>query len=267
MMIARENNQNGRKFTVVAGRCCLHTRCSSICNLSFHKVFVLNNIPAERVNSRTWKTTLEFTRKEVWCKGVLTAQGMSHFVVVVLGCLFMQASYAPFTYVIRDPLTDLPRIWSLWLPCGGNSRAILLALLYYLMDKCKSWFSSNRTIGLSSEGLACATKCFTYLTQRSSFIYPDGQTVCYMCWMYSLFNDSVDEIVMSACRTLLQYIVKILKEIWKSFAALLDDFPLFRTALSHLVSVSEDVCCCCLASSCQYALFSFSKRREKRADW
>lgn len=140
-MIVRENHQNGRKFTVFAGRCCLHRRCSSICNLSFHKVFVLNSIPAERINSRTWKTTLEFARKEVWCKGMLTAQGMSHIFIVVPGYLVMQASYTPFTYVVGDPLTNLPRICSLRLPCGGKKRtATPFCLHYYIacMDKCKS---------------------------------------------------------------------------------------------------------------------------------
>jgi len=53
---------------------------------------------------------------------VLTAQGMSHIVVAVPGCLVTRASYARFTYVVSDPLTDLSRGWILGLQCGGKMR-------------------------------------------------------------------------------------------------------------------------------------------------
>jgi hypothetical protein len=65
MMMIRENHQNGRKFTIATGRCCLHRKDSSICNPSFHKVLGLKNISAEGVNSRTWKSALVFAGKEV----------------------------------------------------------------------------------------------------------------------------------------------------------------------------------------------------------
>jgi hypothetical protein len=64
MMIVRENYQNGRKFSAVTRSCCLHRRGSSICNLSFHKVFVFKNIQAVKANSKTWKPALEFAGKE-----------------------------------------------------------------------------------------------------------------------------------------------------------------------------------------------------------
>ena len=44
-----------------------------------------------------------------------------------------------------------------------DSHAVLLHYCSACMDKCKSWFSSNRNNGLSFEGLACAMKCFTFL--------------------------------------------------------------------------------------------------------
>jgi len=43
--IIQEDNQNGGKFTIATGSCCLHTRGSSICNPSFHKVLGLKKIP------------------------------------------------------------------------------------------------------------------------------------------------------------------------------------------------------------------------------
>jgi hypothetical protein len=46
------------------------------------------------------------------------------------------------------------------------------------MDKHKSWLSSNRTTGLSFDGLEYAVKCFTYLRECSRSFYPDGWTVC-----------------------------------------------------------------------------------------
>jgi len=47
---------------------------------------------------------------------------MSHIVVAVPGCLVTRASYARFTYVVSDPLTDLSRGWILGLQCGGKMR-------------------------------------------------------------------------------------------------------------------------------------------------
>jgi hypothetical protein len=44
-------------------------------------------------------------------KGVLTTEEMSYIVIVVPGLLVMEESYARFTYVISDPLTDLSRGW------------------------------------------------------------------------------------------------------------------------------------------------------------
>jgi hypothetical protein len=64
MMIFRENHQNGRKFTAATRNCCLHRRGTSICNLSFHRIFFFKNIQGEKANSRTWKHALEFAGKE-----------------------------------------------------------------------------------------------------------------------------------------------------------------------------------------------------------
>jgi hypothetical protein len=58
-----------------------------------------------------------------------------------------------------------------------DSHAILLHYSIVCTDKCKSCFFSNRNIGLSFESLACAMKCFTYLTKLSSVICLDGWTV------------------------------------------------------------------------------------------
>jgi hypothetical protein len=61
------------------------------------------------VISRTGKPALVFAGKEVWCKGVLTAEGVSHIVIPVPGCVVMQALYVRLTYVIHHLLTDLSR--------------------------------------------------------------------------------------------------------------------------------------------------------------
>jgi hypothetical protein len=63
MIIVWENRQNGRKFTIATGICCLHSRHSSIYNLSFHKVLALEGIPTEKVDARTWKYALIFVGK------------------------------------------------------------------------------------------------------------------------------------------------------------------------------------------------------------
>ena len=180
-MIFRENHQKGRKFTVATGSCSLHRRCSSTRNLSFHKVLLLKNIPSEMVNSRTWNPDLAFAGKEVWCKGVLKAQGLSHIVIVVPGFLVMQASYVRFPYVVSGPWTDLIASWNLWLQGGWKMRTATSLCLHYsiaCMDTCKSWLSSNRTAGPSFEGLACAMKCFTRLTIWYAAFYSDGWTLC-----------------------------------------------------------------------------------------
>lgn len=119
-MLMWENHQNGRKFTMFTGSCCLHSRSTSLCNLTFRKSFVMKNISAEGVNFRTGKPAFVFAGKEVVCIGVLTAQ--RHIVIAVPGCLVTQASYARFTYGVSDPLTDLSRGRILWLLCGGKLR-------------------------------------------------------------------------------------------------------------------------------------------------
>jgi len=82
-MLVRENHQNGRQFTISTGSCCLHSRSSSLCSLTFRKSFFLKNIPAEGANFRTGKPAFVYAGKEVVCVGVLTAQGMSHIVTAV----------------------------------------------------------------------------------------------------------------------------------------------------------------------------------------
>ena len=180
LMIFREKHQKGRKFTDATGSYTLHRRGSSIWNLSFHKVLLLKNIPAERVNSRTWNPALVFAGKEAWCIGVLTAQGMSHIAIAVPGFLVMHASYVQFTYVASDPWTVLSRGWSLWLQGGGKMRTATSLCLHYsiaCMDTRKSWLSSNRTTGPPFECLACAMNCFTYLKKMILRVLL-GWTVC-----------------------------------------------------------------------------------------
>jgi len=51
--------------------------------------------------------------------------------------------------------------------------------------------------------------------------------------MYPVFNDTVGEVLFTLpSRTLLQYLAKIRRGIYKSFAAVLVDLPPFRTALT-----------------------------------
>jgi hypothetical protein len=102
-------------------------------------------------------------------------------------------------------------------------------------------------------------KCCTW----SSVIHPVGRTVCQMCWMYPLFNESVGEVhFTSVLCTLLQYIAKIRKGIWKSFLAPPVEF-IVHSQFWHLVTVRQGVCCYCLSSSFKYVLFSFLKEIEK----
>ena len=56
--------------------------------------------------------------------------------------------------------------------------SVCISLSSGSVGNCESWLSSKRTTGLSFDDLACAVKCFTYLTKRSSVTYPDGRTVC-----------------------------------------------------------------------------------------
>jgi hypothetical protein len=81
--------------------------------------------------------------------------------------------------------------------------------------------------------------------------------------MYSVFNDTVGGVLFaSVCHTLSQYIAKIRKGIWKSFATFLVDLHVF-VQLSHLVAGRQGLCCFYLTSSCKYTLFSFLKWRWK----
>ena len=58
--------------------------------------------------------------------------------------------------------------------------------------------------------------------------------------MYSVFSDSDCEVlVTSPSRTLLYYLAKIRKGIWKSFAVLLADIACYRTALTACSSASR----------------------------
>jgi hypothetical protein len=122
------------------------------------------------------------------------------------------------------------------------------------MAKCESWLSSNRTTNLSLEGLACATKRFTYLTKYSSVIYPERWTVCSMTVLVRWFYLTLPYPFAVSCPNT--------KRNRKSFAALLVDRPRFRRALTAC-SNNPDVCCCYMTSSCKYALFSFLNRTEK----
>jgi len=212
MVNVRENHQNCTNLTVATASCCLLKAGGSFFNPSFPKVFVLKNIPAERVISRNWTPVFVFAGKEVWCSGVLAAQGVSRTLTPVPGCIVTQALYVPLTYVVSDPLTELSRCWILWLHCRRKVRTATPLCLHYstaCMDKCKSWLSSNRTAGLSLEGLACATKCFAYLIDDPpSSTQMNGPSVesaeCTLCSM------SVGEVLFrSACRNLLRCIAKI----------------------------------------------------------
>jgi hypothetical protein len=102
-------------------------------------------------------------------------------------------------------------------------------------------------------------KCYKW----SSVIYPVGWTVCQKCWMYPFFNERVCEVhFTSALCTLLQYIAKIRKGIWKSFPVPLGEF-IVHTQFPDLVAVRQGVCCYSLSASFKYALFSFLKETDK----
>jgi hypothetical protein len=59
-----------------------------------------------------------------------------------------------------------------------DSHAILLAVVYCLHEQRRFTVVYQITTELSLEGLACATKCFTYRTKWYYFvIYADGWTV------------------------------------------------------------------------------------------
>jgi len=102
------------------------------------------------------------------------------------GCIVRRALYVQLTYSVSDPLTELSR----WLHCGRKVRTVMPLCLHYstaCMDKCKSWLSNNRTAGLSLEGLACAAKCFAYLTDdppsSTQMDEPCVKSVaCTQCW-------------------------------------------------------------------------------------
>jgi hypothetical protein len=51
-MIVRVSHKSGRNFIAATGSCCLHRTGSSICNLSFHYFFVLENTPAKKIPER-----------------------------------------------------------------------------------------------------------------------------------------------------------------------------------------------------------------------
>jgi len=204
---------------------------------------------------------LVFAGKEVWCNGVLTAQGVSHTVILVSGCIVTQALYVRLTYVVRDPLTELSRCWRLWLHCRGRAMTATPLCLHYsiaCMDKCKSWLSSNRTAGLSSEGLACATKCFACLTDdppsSTQMNGPSVKSVLKTVFVRCFLRQPV----VPCCSVLPKYEMVAENPSPRSLLT----FHIVAQ-LSHLVAGRQAVCCCCLTSSCKYALFSFLKGKEK----
>ena len=164
------------------------------------------------------KPTLIVPGEAARCKEEMTITRKPYIVIVWPGCLVTQASHAWFAYVLSGPQTDTSRDWSLCSHCAGNDRTVSPFCLQYSnasLDKCESWLSDKRTIGLSFEGLACVLKCFRYLMKWSSVIYPDGWTMCEICWLYPVFNDSVGEVLFTPVwHTLLQYIAEIRKGIW-----------------------------------------------------
>ena len=79
-------------------------------------------------------------------------------------CLVMQASHVRLTYVVRNPLTDLLRGWSLWLQRGGkdeDSHSTMFALIYCLYGQMQivvvqqeNYWSLFRRLGMCS-GVIC----------------------------------------------------------------------------------------------------------------
>jgi hypothetical protein len=120
------------------------------------------------------------------------------------------------------------------------------------MDKCESWLSSNRTTDLSLEGLASATKYFTYLTQCSFIIYPDGWMVCSVTELVRCFYFTAPHPFAVSCQNPKRNL-KILHHIPVHL-------PCFCRALTACCS-SQDICCSYMTASCKYASFSFLKRR------
>jgi hypothetical protein len=98
---------------------------------------------------------------------VLTAHGMSHIVVAVPGCCYagiVCASHIRRKRSVDRSVKRLEFLVAVWKE-DEDSHAVLLYYSVACMDKCKSWFSSNRNTGLSFEGFACAMKCFTCITK------------------------------------------------------------------------------------------------------
>jgi hypothetical protein len=84
-------------------------------------------------------------------------------------CMFSYASIICAIHIRRKRSFDrsvkrLEFMVAVWKE-DEDSHVILLHYCIACMDKCTLWFFSNRNTGLSFEGLACAMKCFTYLTK------------------------------------------------------------------------------------------------------
>jgi hypothetical protein len=184
------------------------------------------------------------------------------------GCDILSSLYLMFSYVGIICAVDICRKQffdtsvtrlGLWLQCGRKTTATPLCLSYSVtcVDKCKSWWlSSNRTTGLCFQGVACAAKCFTYVTKWSSAFYSDGP--CVECVQFTLC--SVTELVRKPLLPCCSVLPKYENESENPSPRSLFTFHGFAQ-LSLLVAVCQGVCCSSLTSSCKYALFSFLKWR------
>jgi hypothetical protein len=176
----------------------------------------------------------------------------------------MQASHVRLTYVVSDPWTELSRGWSWWLQCGGKIRRATSLCLHYL-----AWEHANRGC-LTTEILAPLSKAWLVLwsvlhiqqndTPPSTRM--DGPRVkCIeftMCSMTMLVRCVLRQSVVPCCST----VPKCKNESENPSPRSLFTFQVFAL-LSHLVAMRQGVCCFYLTSSWKYALFSFSKWREK----
>jgi hypothetical protein len=244
-MIVRENHQNCSDFTVATGTCCLRKTGSCFCNLSFHKVFVLKNITAESVNSRTWQSALVFAGKSVWCKGVLMAQGMWHTVIPVHGCSVTQALYVWLTFVwaIIWQICHEAEVYGCNVEgrCGHPRYSACATLL-------PVWTCANCGC-LATEMLVCLWKA-GHVLRNVWHTFKDNPPLstqidrsCFKCVDFTLCSGTV-LVRCFICQSVLpccSILPKIRKGIWKFFPALPVDLPRLRTAVISSSSASRCV--------------------------
>ena len=194
---------------------------------------------------------------------MLTAQRMWHTVIAVPD-VYLRRHHMRSWHTSKAILWQMSRGCRLWLQCGGKIRTATPHCLHYSVtctDKCKSWLSNYRTTALFFEGLACAAKCFRYLTKWPSAFYLDVPCVecvqCTLCSVTGLVRCFLRQPLVPCWSVLPQFENKTENPSPPS----LFTFHVFAQ-LSHLI----EVCCSYVTSSCKYTLFSFLKGVRKRSD-